>query len=63
MWEDRFEVYRDSNGDRKIIERIASDMSLEDALIFIKACIQEYWRETDAAYIIQHMKIEGEKDE
>ncbi len=58
MWEDRFEVYRDSNGDRKVIERIASDMSLEDALIFIKACIQEYWRETDTAYIIQHMEID-----
>lgn len=58
MWEDKFEVYRDSNGDRKIIECIASDMSLEDALIFIKACIQEYWRETDTAYIIQHMEID-----
>lgn len=63
MWEDKFDVYRDMFGDRKIYERVASDMSLEDALLFIKACIQEYWREPKATYTIQHMKIEEEVHE
>lgn len=63
MWEDKFEVYKDALGDRKIVERVASDMSLEDALLFIKACIQEYWRELNTTYTIKHMPMKEEDNE
>lgn len=63
MWEDKFEVYKDALGDGKIVERVASDMSLEDALLFIKACIQEYWRELSTTYTIKHMPMKEEDNE
>lgn len=64
MGENKFEVFCDVTGTGKFINCIASNMSLKDAMLFIKACIEEYWCDFDSAYIIKHMpRVEVKENE
>ena len=63
MWEDQFDVYEDMLGDGKIVKRLAADMDLEDALLFMKAFAQEYYNETQLALILKHSSTPREEVE
>lgn len=63
MWEDKFDVYEDMLGDGKIVKRLAADMDIEDAVLFMKAFVQEYYNETQLALILKHSSVPREEVE
>lgn len=56
MWEDQYQVYR-RNGDGEYDLR-ASDMTIEDALLFVKAYFQEAYAEDELRFEIRRQPIE-----
>ncbi len=56
MWEDLYQVYR-RYGDNQFDLR-ASNMTLEDALLFIKAVFLEDYTETDLRFEIRRQPME-----
>lgn len=56
MWEDLYQVYR-RYGDNQFDLR-ASNMTLEDALLFIKAVFEESYNETDLRFEIRRQPME-----
>jgi hypothetical protein len=62
MWEDKFEVFYDMTGEGKHVERLATDMDLQTALLLIKASVEEYYQETLGRYILARMPQGGESE-
>ncbi len=60
MWEDQYQVYR-RWGDGKYDLR-ASDMTIEDAVLFIKAYFQESFNDQELRFEIRRQPIEHEED-
>lgn len=56
MWEDLYQVYR-RYGDNQFDLR-ASNMTLADALLFIKAVFEESYNETDLRFEIRRQLME-----
>lgn len=61
MWEDLYRVYR-RFGDNQFDLR-ASNMTLEDALLFIKAVFEENYNETDLRFEIRRQPMEDSDEE
>jgi hypothetical protein len=62
MWEDKYELWLDSLGDGKIVERIATDLDLRVACLLIRAYMEEYYHDLRFGLILKHMPQE-EHDE
>lgn len=60
MWEDQYQVYR-RWGDGEYDLR-ASDMTIEDAVLFIKAYFQESYNDQELRFEIRRQPIEHEED-
>ncbi len=60
MWEDQYQVYR-RWGDGEYDLR-ASDMTIEDAVLFIKAYFQESFNDQELRFEIRRQPIEHEED-
>lgn len=60
MWEDQYQVYR-RWGDGKYDLR-ASDMTIEDAVLFIKAYFQESYNDQELRFEIRRQPIEYDED-
>lgn len=56
MWEDTFDVYEDVLGDGQLMRRVAADMSIEHALLFMKAFMEEYYHDTQFNLVLKHAK-------
>ena len=56
MWEDQYQVYR-RYGDGEYDLR-ASDMTIEDAVLFIKAYFQESYNDQELRFEIRRQLIE-----
>ena len=56
MWEDQYQVYR-RNGDGEYDLR-ASDMTIEDAVLFVKAVFQESYNDQELRFEIRRQPIE-----
>lgn len=56
MSERKYEVIIDD-------ERIASDMTIESAVILVKACFEEYYNERGMTISIKEMEIKGGLDD
>ena len=65
MWEDVFQVY-ERVGDR-FVQLIASDMSLDNAVLFVKAWMEANYRDEVTSLEIRRQAInrgdEGEKED
>ena len=61
MWEDQYQVYR-RHGDSKY-DLCASDMTIEDAVLFIKAYFQENYNDPDVRFEIRRQPYEGDDEE
>lgn len=57
MWEDQYQVFR-RYGDGKYDLR-ASDMTIDDAILFVKAVFQENFNEDDLRFEIRRQPMEG----
>ena len=60
MWEDQYQVYR-RYGDGKYDLR-ASDMTIDDAILFVKAVFQEKFNEDDLRFEIRRQPMEADDD-
>lgn len=60
MDENRYELWYDSLGDGKIVERIAADLDLKTACLLIKACMEEYYADTQFALTLKHAEAHNE---
>lgn len=61
MWEDQYQVYRrygDSGYDLR-----ASDMTIDDAILFIKAVFEASWNDPDLRFEIRRQPKEKEYGE
>ncbi len=56
MWEDQYQVYR-RHGDDEYDLR-ASDMTIEDAVLFVKAYFQEAYNDQDLRFEIRRQPME-----
>lgn len=56
MWEDRYQVYL-RHGDGEYDLR-ASDMTIEDAVLFVKAVFQELYNDQELRFEIRRQPIE-----
>ena len=56
MWEDQYQVYR-RHGDGEYDLR-ASDMTIEDAALFVKAVFQESYNDQELRFEIRRQPIE-----
>lgn len=56
MWEDQYQVYR-RYGDGEYDLR-ASDMTIEDAILFVKAVFQESYNDQELRFEIRRQPIE-----
>lgn len=56
MWEDQYQVYR-RYGDGEYDLR-ASDMTIEDAVLFVKAVYQESYNDQELRFEIRRQPIE-----
>ena len=56
MWEDQYQVYC-RNGDGEYDLR-ASDMTIEDAVLFVKAVFQESYNDQELRFEIRRQPIE-----
>ena len=62
MWEDLYDVFIDSLSDGKIITRLAAAMTLTDAIIFMRAYMQEYYHDLHFSLILRHSPQGGIAD-
>ena len=60
MWEDQYQVYR-RWGDGEYDLR-ASDMTIEDAVLFVKAYFQESYNDQELRFEIRRQPMEYEED-
>jgi hypothetical protein len=60
MWEDIFQVYR-RIGDN-YIDLLASDMTIDNAVLFIKAWIQENYNDQKTSIEIRHQPMDYGKN-
>lgn len=60
MDENRYELWYDSLGDGKIVERIAADLDLRTACLLIRACMEEYYANTQFALILKYEEASNE---
>lgn len=60
MWEDQYQVYR-RWGDGEYDLR-ASDMTIEDAVLFVKAYFQESYNDQELRFEIRRQPMEHEED-
>lgn len=58
MWEDQYQVYR-RYGDGEFDLR-ASDMTIDDAILFIRAVFQESYNEDNLRFEIRRQPKEGD---
>lgn len=58
MWEDQYQVYR-RYGDGEFDLR-ASDMTIDDAILFIRAMFQENYNENNLRFEIRRQPMEDE---
>ena len=58
MWEDQYQVYR-RYGDSEYDLR-ASDMTIDDAVLFVKAVFQESYNEQDLRFEIRRQPMEND---
>ena len=56
MWEDQYQVYR-RYGDGEYDLR-ASDMTIEDAVLFVKSVFQESYNDQELRFEIRRQQIE-----
>lgn len=61
MWEDQYQVYR-RYGDGEYDLR-ASDMTIEDAVLFVKAIFQESFNDQELRFEIRRQPIEPKEEE
>lgn len=61
MWEDQYQVYQ-RHGDSEYALR-ASDMTIEDAVLFIKAVFQESYNDPDLRFEIRRQPKEDNDGE
>lgn len=61
MWEDQYQVYR-RFGDGEYDLR-ASDMTIEDAVLFIKAYFQDSYNDQELRFEIRRQPMEPREDE
>lgn len=61
MWEDQYQVYR-RYGDGEYDLR-ASDMTIEDAVLFIKAYFQDAYNDQELRFEIRRQPKEPREDE
>lgn len=59
MHEQLYEVWEDSLGDGTIQERLAAELTLEHAIIFMRAIMEQYYNDTQFSLILKHA-TEGE---
>lgn len=60
MWEDQYQVYRRfGDGD---YELRASDMTIDDAVLFVKAYFQDAFNESEVRFEIRRQPIKPEED-
>lgn len=60
MWEDQYQVYR-RWGDGEYDLR-ASDMTIEDAVLFVKAYFQESYNDQELRFEIRRQSMEYEEE-
>lgn len=60
MWEDQYQIYR-RHGDSEYDLR-ASDMTIEDAVLFVKAYFQESYNDQELRFEIRRQPIESKED-
>lgn len=60
MWEDQYQVYR-RYGDGEYDLR-ASDMTIEDAVLFVKSYFQESYNDQELRFEIRRQPIEPKED-
>jgi len=60
MWEDQYQVYR-RWGDGEYDLR-ASDMTIEDAVLFVKAYFQESYNDQELRFEIRRQPMEHEEE-
>ena len=60
MWEDQYQVYR-RYGDGEYDLR-ASDMTIEDAVLFVKAYFQESYNDQELRFEIRRQPMEPKED-
>lgn len=60
MWEDQYQVYRHW-GDGEYDLR-ASDMTIEDAVLFVKVYFQESYNDQELRFEIRRQPIEHEEE-
>ena len=60
MWEDQYQVYR-RHGDGEYDLR-ASGMTIEDAVLFVKAVFQESYNDDELRFEIRRQPIQPEGD-
>lgn len=60
MWEDQYQVYR-RYGDGEYDLR-ASDMTIEDAVLFVKSVFQESYNDQELRFEIRRQPIEPKED-
>lgn len=61
MWEDQYQVYR-RHGDGEYDLRV-SDMTIEDAVLFVKAIFQESFNDQELRFEIRRQPIEPKEEE
>ena len=54
MWEDKYDVYEDLMDNGKIVRRLAADMDLEHALLFMRAYMETYYHDLSFSLILKH---------
>lgn len=60
MWEDQYQVYR-RYGDGEYDLR-ASDMTIEDAVLFVKSYFQESYNDQELRFEIRRQPLEPKED-
>ena len=60
MWEDQYQVYR-RHGDGEYDLR-GSDMTIEDAVLFVKAIFQESYNDQELRFEIRRQPIEPKEN-
>lgn len=60
MWEDQYQVYR-RYGDGEYDLR-ASDMTIEDAVLFVKSVFQESYNDQELRFEIRRQPIEPKEE-
>jgi len=58
MWKSLYNVYLDTEGSGRYLERIAAKMSLRDATLFMRAYMEEYYNDTDFSLVLRHASLE-----